>query len=613
MKPLLGNGEGLRMLSVLRLMRLLRLARLLRLFRMFKELSTILAGFQESAKALGWSGAFLMIIVYVFAIMGTEHFGKAAQPHCEAGESRMLRARGAAAEANDHSTCDIYQWEDDIGNQKTLFGTVPISMLTLFVCLTEGCALDVVRPMIVETPMVMLYWYLFMFTTTFGILNVIVGQICEKMLEAANEAEMIYKANEEESKQKRIDKLMKLFSVMDEDGSQRISREEWTEAILNNKEVTHCIEDLGLAYEPDIFGVLDLDGSGSVTTTEFYEGIQLLTKAGNEPAKSKDMIKTYLVCNAVKEAQQHFSEILAAGHQPDVAASNAASLEAMEGRICSAINSLKEEVAAMGTKFRSVDARVCSLEASLLQKDVKQQEPSQKFMSGILGSCRPAMSEAAHAFKDRLQEDELPHLHQPDKCVDCLNGCNSSSELAVQVTQEDIHEVLHITGGTRQVMHEANEPSTELSRAIQRLQSSHTQSSVMVHCMGQKSNVEKQLMNSANDGDPKDHRQKHTPINLEKDNPETTDVSTIPFHVEEISTIPAALGTNNVTGQIGVTIQTILYRMSNLEQQLQKNHLDSTQLHAKIAREQVATMNLMIEALRTEPSIQASKVIDELS
>ena len=45
-----------------------------------------------------------------------------------------------------------YLFNEEIGDQAILFGSVERSMLTLFVCLTEGCGMDIVRPMAVVTP-----------------------------------------------------------------------------------------------------------------------------------------------------------------------------------------------------------------------------------------------------------------------------------------------------------------------------------------------------------------------------------------------------------------------------------------------------------------------------
>ena len=67
----------------------------------------------------------------------------------------------------------LYGFNEEIGNQTSLFGGVSTSMLTLFVCVTEGCGIDIVRPIVSETPTLAVFWLVFVFVTTFGVLIVI--------------------------------------------------------------------------------------------------------------------------------------------------------------------------------------------------------------------------------------------------------------------------------------------------------------------------------------------------------------------------------------------------------------------------------------------------------
>ena len=144
-----GIKADLRMLSVLRMMRLIRLAWLLRLFRMFKELTLIVSGFVDSMRTLFWTVLFLVIVVYMFAIFAKQMIGEAQD--ADTGES-------------------VYFFDEAIGTQESLFGSVDKSMLTLFVCFTEGCGMDVARITISNSPGLGMFWLIFVFVTTFGLL-----------------------------------------------------------------------------------------------------------------------------------------------------------------------------------------------------------------------------------------------------------------------------------------------------------------------------------------------------------------------------------------------------------------------------------------------------------
>merc|ERR1719420_611805 len=67
-----------------------------------------------------------------------------------------------------------------------MFSTVPRSMYTLFQVLTlESWSMAIVRPVLTKKPGLVIFFIMFLFITTFGLLNVVVGVIVENTLEAS--------------------------------------------------------------------------------------------------------------------------------------------------------------------------------------------------------------------------------------------------------------------------------------------------------------------------------------------------------------------------------------------------------------------------------------------
>merc|ERR1712224_964409 len=128
---------------MLRLFRLVRLVRLIRVFSIFKELAIIAQSFAAGGKTLFWGVAFIGIIVYVFSIFAVESFGRAS----ECKETRMLKPKGKTDSGdfnNTNANCeDLYDF-GSMGTQSSLFGTLDRAMLTLYMCVTDGCGSDVV-------------------------------------------------------------------------------------------------------------------------------------------------------------------------------------------------------------------------------------------------------------------------------------------------------------------------------------------------------------------------------------------------------------------------------------------------------------------------------------
>lgn len=195
--PFVGVSVDLRMMSVLRMLRLVRLARLLRLFRVFKELTLLVTGFVNSVRHLFWALVFLMTVVFSFALVAKQFIGSAKD--C------------AHAEMNDEDCPDMFTFPDIPVDQNTLFGSVHRTMITLFVCLSEGCAANVIQPIVLKRPEMIIFWMCFVFVTTFGLLNVIVGCFCENALSTASQNEFDLVKQRDLYREKRLQELREVF------------------------------------------------------------------------------------------------------------------------------------------------------------------------------------------------------------------------------------------------------------------------------------------------------------------------------------------------------------------------------------------------------------------
>lgn len=273
----LGVEADMRMMSLLRMLRLIRLARLLRLFRMFKELTLLVNGFVASVKTLFWTLVFLLIVVYTFSIF----------------------ARQAIGDGD-------YEFSDDItfGDDTRLFGSLDKTMLTLFVCLTEGCGMDIVHPSVVASPALIIFWSMFIFFTTYGLLNLIVGCFCENAMKISSENEKEILENRDQQRFHILRHMQEAFTSMDLDGTGTISKKEFTIGILNNRAVMDAFTELGLDSEENLFEVLDSDNEGLITFDQFFDGASLIMK-GQEAAKAKDIVSTQLTTRSMQRRMRH--------------------------------------------------------------------------------------------------------------------------------------------------------------------------------------------------------------------------------------------------------------------------------------------------------------------
>jgi len=440
----LQSESNLNITSLLRLLRLLRLARLLRLFRVFKELTVIVKGFVNSMRTLFWAAIFLFVVVYAFSVFSATFFRNEVckSSLSEDSHSRLLRVSGSADDdvtsvcynnAEDDQCCEQYSFSSEVGSQYDLFGTIDRAMLTLYLCTAEGCGMDIIRPMVKETPWVAVYWGLFMFITSFGILNIIVGLICDSVITASQEYEKQLNKTYDEIRNEQLETLKTLFIEMDKDGSRTISREEFMESITENEKVMNCMESLGLHEEADLFDVLDVDQNGYLDLEEFFEGMMLLLRC-NQPALVKDTIPTFLSCQkAGRERKMERSGSPKPSHPVSrESETHNTKHSAFEENICKRVNDIDANMAAFQT---SVTKQFASLQASVTKQIASLQAQQER----ILECISTAKLEPSAAMKPGLESENACPVPNPQL---------KSQKFSSLLQPEEIFEMFSKTSNT---------------------------------------------------------------------------------------------------------------------------------------------------------------------
>jgi len=264
-----GSGGGIRMLSALRVVRMLRLVRFVRMLRMFKELWLIVHGLLNSMKTLGWVGLLLCCLLYVFAIFLTNQVGQ-----------------------NTELFQDTVSYDGEEWPVHVYFGTVPRSMFTLFQILTLDSWADyIVRHIVHRQPWMAAFFIFFLFMTTFGLMNIIVGVIVENTLGAASTTENKVEREMERARRKVLKDLHILFQLSDAEGTGHITRREF-QAACRNPKVLEKLDaiDLQLSETDTIFNLLDPTKRGYIDLSDFITCIKQLIGG----AKQKDIVQVGL-------------------------------------------------------------------------------------------------------------------------------------------------------------------------------------------------------------------------------------------------------------------------------------------------------------------------------
>ena len=130
----------------LAILRSLRILRVLRLLSTIKRLRMLVESLMHSLPGIGWTAALLLMMFYIFGVMGTELFGDA-----------------------------FPDW----------FGTLGASIYTLFQIMTlESWSMGIVRPVMAQYEYAWAFFVPFIIVTSFAVVNLLVGLIVNSMQDA---------------------------------------------------------------------------------------------------------------------------------------------------------------------------------------------------------------------------------------------------------------------------------------------------------------------------------------------------------------------------------------------------------------------------------------------
>ncbi len=134
--------------SSFRVFRILRTLRALRLITQLEKLRVIVQAIIDSIPNVGWASVLLLVIFYIFAIMGTTLYGQ------------------------DYSV---------------EFGSLGKSMFTLFQIMTLEAWADIARDIMAKYPLSWIYFISFILVSSFIVMNVIVGVVVNAISEISED------------------------------------------------------------------------------------------------------------------------------------------------------------------------------------------------------------------------------------------------------------------------------------------------------------------------------------------------------------------------------------------------------------------------------------------
>lgn len=283
--PFVGaGGSAMGNLTILRILRLLRLLRISRLFRLVPELGILVKGMAAAARSTLSTLGLLTGIIYVFAILITKWAKDTAIPLSE--------------QEGDISDWGAEYRPAEVGSEfLELFGDIPRSMFTLFQMMTMEDWSHITRACMHISPFLVVFYLLFILITTFTMLNMLIGVMCEVVTVTAaaeRSREMLNQAYEI---------LVGVFNAMDVDKSGSLSGDEYDKAMKLEK-VTMTLDAIGVQTVNRVQSIKDwlFESVEDELTVEDFLGKVVQCRKGT-PAQVGDLLDVRHQVRKIRAAQ----------------------------------------------------------------------------------------------------------------------------------------------------------------------------------------------------------------------------------------------------------------------------------------------------------------------
>jgi len=253
----LNNGQRLPFAPFLRCLRIARMVRVARFLRLVPELRTLIVQIFHSFLPLMWVFILVFLVTAVFAVILTQV-------------------------VTDYKVQNEEEYRSNPNEHLMMFDNLPMSMLALYQTISEGKHWgELSEPLMEVNPYLALLFIGYTFFVIFAFMNVVTSHFVEEAIASAKEDE----------RQQMLDKLEDIFGKTDNDDdnvkARELDEDEFLQVCSSSKDMKVYLKNLlqredvstDEVKEMQLFRILDLDGSGHISTKELVQGCERLARA----------------------------------------------------------------------------------------------------------------------------------------------------------------------------------------------------------------------------------------------------------------------------------------------------------------------------------------------
>jgi len=261
-------------LRVLRGARALRIVRVIRKFTVLRDLYLMIQGIFNSLQPIFFATMLIGVVLTLFSIVAVEVI-------------HPLNAELA-----------IQGWYDSCERCPVAFQTVVASCLTFTQTIIAGDSWGVLAiPLLRNHPLTAFVLVPVFVLVQLGLMNVIVAVVVDRQTAARDEDRALQQTMKEEQQAASYKQLLKLCNQIDSDGDGMITAEE----LYTNPDLVELLHYMEVQKRdlPLIFQIIDIDGDGNLSNSEFVEMLYEMKTADTKTITFINRKQTDQICSMV--------------------------------------------------------------------------------------------------------------------------------------------------------------------------------------------------------------------------------------------------------------------------------------------------------------------------
>eukprot|EP00933_Yihiella_yeosuensis_P081106 TRINITY_DN94648_c0_g1_i1.p1 TRINITY_DN94648_c0_g1~~TRINITY_DN94648_c0_g1_i1.p1 ORF type:complete len:357 (-),score=61.72 TRINITY_DN94648_c0_g1_i1:130-1119(-) len=227
----------------------------------FQTLWALVQGLLYCVPILAWTFLLVMILIYLFAVMGME----------------FIQVDPDLPQDHPYNVA-VQENFSDLGD----------AIMILLQCFSLDSIAGVYRPLVKHRVILFFYFMSVILLLSIALMNLVTAIMVDSSMDQANADKDTIKALESARKARQMEQLKEMFIELDEDGSGELTLDEIDSA--PPEAVEQLMEIAGTDDIKALFDLLDYDGGGTVGTDEFCEGVMKATNS-EKPMELSKLVK----------------------------------------------------------------------------------------------------------------------------------------------------------------------------------------------------------------------------------------------------------------------------------------------------------------------------------